>query len=207
VVLPEGIPATGTEQERKLLERLRPNLTGAPLHDVLYELGCFYNRIARNDLAAQVMMSLMEHCADHEEQAFCYMSLGQIAEQQGQFLLALDYYRQGLKLKPSTKLVMYYLHNNIGFCLNTGKRYRDGELFCRTAIEIDSQRANGFKNLGISLEGQGDLLGAAWAYAEANRLDPADPNVLRLLRKTVARQPKVLSPLVYNFLTESPVQA
>jgi tetratricopeptide (TPR) repeat protein len=205
LALPEGIPATHKEEEQKLLARLRQQLSDAEFRDSLYELGCFYNRFARNDLAVQVMKILMTYCEDPEEQAFCYMSLGQISEQDGQCALGIRYYAAGLKLGPKAKLVAYLLHNNIGSCLNSEKRYKEGEQFCRVAIQIDSGRSAAFKNLGISLQGQGDVVGAAWAYAEASRADPSDTRAARLLRTLVAGHPKTLSHLVHVFLREQPV--
>jgi len=205
LALPEGIPATHKEEERKLLARLRQQLTDAEFRDSLYELGCFYNRVARNDLAVQVMKILMTYCNDPEEQAFCYMSLGQISEQEGQYALAIRYYAAGLKLRARAKLLAYLLHNNMGSCLNSEKRYSEGEKFCRAAIQIDSERSAAFKNLGISLQGQGDVVGAAWAYAEASRADPSDARAVRLLRTLVAGHPKTLSHLAHVFLREQPV--
>jgi tetratricopeptide (TPR) repeat protein len=203
-MLPEGIPATRKEEERKLLARLKQQLSDSEFRDSLYELGCFYNKVARNDLAVQVMKGLMTYCKDPEEQAFCYMSLGQISEQEGRFALAIRYYAAGLKLKPRAKLLAYLLHNNIGSCLNSEKRYREGEQFCRVAIQIDSGRSGAFKNLGISLQGQGDFVGAAWAYAEASRADPSDARAARLLRTLVAGHSKALSHVAHVFLREQP---
>jgi tetratricopeptide (TPR) repeat protein len=203
LTLPEGIPATDEEEETRLLRRLQQNPSGVELSDSLYELACYYNKNRRSDLATKVMMTLMDHSEGPEEQAFCYMTLGQIAEQNGQSALAVQHYTQGLRLQPKAILVAYYLHNNMACCLNAERRYRDGEWYSRAAIEIDSGRANAFKNLGISLQGQGDIIGAAWAYAEASRADPSDAKTLRLLRRTVAEEPKVLTPLVHTLFHSS----
>src|SRR5262245_26549001 len=203
LILPEGIPATDEKEETRLLERLQQDPSGVALSDSLYELACYYNKNCRSDLAVKVMTTLMDHSEGPEEQAICYMSLGQIAEQNGQSALAIEHYTQGLRLQPKAALVAYYLHNNMASCLNAERKYREGEQYCRAAIEIDSARANAFKNLGISLRGQGDLIGAAWAYAEASRVDPSDMTTLRLLRKTVAEEPKVLSPLIHALFCSS----
>jgi len=50
----------------------------------------------------------------------------------------------------------------------------EGEKHCRCAIDIDWTRASAFRNLGISLNGQGNVLGAVWALTEAVRADAAD---------------------------------
>jgi tetratricopeptide (TPR) repeat protein len=205
LVLPEGIPATRKEEERKLLARLKEPLSDSDFRDSLYELGCFYNKLVRNDLAIKVMQLLMTYCDGAEEQAFCYLSLGQISEQEARNVSAIQYYGAGLKLKPKAKLLAYLLHNNIASCLNTEKKHKEAEQFCRVAIEIDSQRASAFKNLGASLHGQGDLVGAAWAYAEASLADPSDASAGRLLRTLVAGHPTALSHVAHIFLREKPV--
>jgi tetratricopeptide (TPR) repeat protein len=149
------------------------------------------------------MIILLQYCGDREERAFCYMSLGQISEQEAQYALAMQYYSEGLKLGPEAKLVAYYLNNNMGSCLNAEKRYLEGERFCRAAIEIDSGRANAFRNLGISLEGQGDVVGAAWAYAEASGVNSSDVKAQRLLRRLIFANSKTLIPFVNTLLRES----
>ena len=83
LILPEGIPATDEKEEMRLVERLQQDPSGVALSDSLYELAWYYNKNRRSDLAMKVMMTLMDHSEGPEEQAFCYMSLGQIAEQNG----------------------------------------------------------------------------------------------------------------------------
>lgn len=136
---------------------------------------------------------IAESTDDPERQAFCYLGLGQLAEQAHQYDAALDYYAKGLALSPTTKEVAYLLHNNTGYCLNLKGRHAEAERYCRLAIEIDSGRANAFKNLGISLAGQNDLVGAAWAYVEATRADSRDPRALHLLERLLEDHPELAS--------------
>ncbi|HEV8341878.1 MAG TPA: tetratricopeptide repeat protein [Candidatus Binatia bacterium] len=199
--LPEGIPAANKDEEAKLLARLEEPCADGDLADRIHQLAVFYIKHGRNDLAIAVIELAMNYCDDPEKQAFFYMNLGQISEHDRQFQNAIRYYARGLELKPNEKSVAYLLHNNLGYCLNTEKRYKEAEEFCRAAILIDSTRANAFKNLGTSLRGQGDIVGAAWVYAEANRVDPSDPRAITLLDQLIAEHPKALFDFVYAFLT------
>ena len=72
--------------------------------------------------------------------------------------------------------------------------YSEAERHCRLAIEMDSYHANAFKNLGISLAGQNDLVSAAWAYIEATKVDARDPRAFHLLEKLVAEHPEIIIP-------------
>jgi tetratricopeptide (TPR) repeat protein len=199
--LPEGIPAANKDEERKLLAQLEEPCANGDLAYRIYQLAAFYIKIGRNDLAAKVIELAMNHCDDPERQAFFYMSLGQLSEHDGQFQNAIRYYGLGLALQPDEKTVAYLLNNNIGYCLNSEKRYKEAEEFCRAAILIDSTQGNAFKNLGTSLRGQGDIVGAAWVYAEASRVDPSDSRALTLLDQLITQHPKALFDFVYGFLT------
>jgi len=50
----------------------------------------------------------------------------------------------------------------------------DGEKYCRTAIEIDPQRHNSYKNLGLALQGQGKYAEAAACFFQAALISPPD---------------------------------
>jgi len=141
---------------------------------------------------------------DAEEQASYYFNLGGRAEQEGRYEAAIEHYRKGLTFRPTEKFAAYFLHNNLAYCLNLRGEHVEAERLCRLAIEIDSGRANAFKNLGISLAGQNDLLGAAWAWIEATRVDARDPRAFHLLEKLLADHPELVSqfPGILNELEE-----
>ena len=63
--------------------------------------------------------------------------------------------------------------------------------YCRTAIEMDWARASGYRNLGVSLQGQGDLIGATWALAEAVKVDATDNRARLILDKLLSTNPKI----------------
>ncbi len=188
--LPEGAPAA--EQAKKALQKLLgADISGSDYREMLWKLAGFYMNEGRNDLARVFIQAMAESTDDAEEQAECYLHLGQLSEQEQNFAAACEYYLNGLELKPSRKAVAYFLHNNLGYCLNLYGDHKNAARLCRAAIEIDSKRANAFKNLGISLAGQNDLIGAAWAWIEAIKANPKDARSLVLLEQLIADHPEI----------------
>jgi tetratricopeptide (TPR) repeat protein len=188
--LPAGTPVSDAEVEALLLQRMHDaTISDSEFVETLWQLSGFYRRIGRRDLATGIVQIVMESVDDPEQRARGYLSLGQMAEEVDQYDVAIDQYAKGLALQPTTKLVAYLLHNNIGYSLNQEGKYAEAERYCRQAIELDSDRANAFKNLGISLAGQHDAVGAAWAYIEATRADASDPRASRLLEQLVSDHP------------------
>ncbi|MNC92659.1 hypothetical protein D3C83_91240 [compost metagenome] len=57
------------------------------------------------------------------------------------------------------------------------------------AIGIDWTRASAYRNLGLSLNGQKDIVGAAWALIEAVKADESDNRARVLLEKLLALHP------------------
>jgi len=193
IVVAKGIPATDSVEEKSLLKYLESDISEATYLETLWQLVWFYNSIRRNDLAVDLIERIMASAGDTEQQARGYLALGEIAEQKQRYEAALDYYSKGITLKPKEKGVAYFLHNNAGYCLNILGKHEEAERYCRLAIQLDSERANAFKNLGISLEGLEDLVGAAWAYVEATKADARDSRAFRLLEKLIADHPELPS--------------
>src|SRR3972149_4827824 len=62
----------------------------------------------------------------------------------------------------------------MGYALNQLQRHEEAELYCRQAIQINAERHNAFKNLGVALEELGQNEEAALQYAQATVLRPTD---------------------------------
>jgi len=191
--LPAGLPVTDEEAERTLLHRLESDISDSDYIATVEELSVFYSRFHRTDLAVGMIKIIMKSTDNTETRAYCYLSLGQLGEQLYLYDRALELYAQGLVLKPKDKKVAYFLHNNAGYCLNLLGKHAEAERYCRLAIEIDSNRYNAFKNLGISLAGKNDLVGAAWAYVKATKIWPLDPRAFHLLEKLLTDHPELPS--------------
>ncbi|HMG21000.1 MAG TPA: hypothetical protein VK607_06770, partial [Kofleriaceae bacterium] len=93
---------------------------------------------------------------------------------------------RALSLGQTNAGTWYLIHNNLGYCMNQVGRYEEGEAYCRTATEIDPKRANAFKNLGLSLQGQGRLAAAAGSFVDAVKANASDPRALKHLEDLVA---------------------
>ena len=190
--LPFLTPVSGRATERMLLELLDAGLADSDYISTLTKLAYFYSCVQNGRLAASVTRIVLEYTDDAQTRAAAYLRLGQLAEQDDQMQLAHQYYLEGLAIGPRDKGVAYLLHNNTGYCLNAlGGRSEEAERYCRLAIEIDPDRYNAYKNLGISLERRGDPEGAARAYIDSTRAEPGDSRAFHLLRQLLANHPEV----------------
>lgn len=136
---------------------------------------------------------MAEACADLEVRAWCYLLLGQSRERTREYEAALEWYREGVACEPIDPFTAYFLHNNLGYCLNVLYRPGEASWFCRTAIRIDPGRSNGFKNLGISLALRGDDAAALRAWMAATRVNPGDPRSLAHAERLLELRPDLLS--------------
>src|SRR6185369_4566864 len=124
---------------------------GSNSMDALWQLARFYAESRQRDKAMDCLRRVMELQSDPESKAASVLAMGQTAEQVGDFESAVRFYKEALAMEPAATRTWYLIHNNLGYCLNTLGRFADGEFYCRKAIEIDGQRHNAFKNLGIAL--------------------------------------------------------
>jgi tetratricopeptide (TPR) repeat protein len=182
----ELVELTPAQMERLLLDRLAAERDN-PV-EAMWQLGTFYKQQGRVDEAMERFQQLLSRVDDLEAKANYILSMGQASERVNDFELAIRFYRQALSLEPTDSFVWYYIHNNLGFSLNQLGRFSEGEVYCRHAIAIDSQRPNGYKNLGIALQGQGRFHDAAEAYVAATRADASDTRSLDLLKRLLQEQ-------------------
>ena len=190
--LPHGIPATRTRVEQEILKAIDSANDAHERKEGLWRLALFYHEQAkRSDLAAAVLQLMIEEFDDPENTAVVYYALGRIAQADEKWAVALEQYEKGLLELPKQRDTLYFLRNNAGFCLNALGRFSEGESYCRWSLEINSSRPNAFKNLGISLYGQGDLRGAAWCWLEALSVDPDYPQARKLLDELLSKHPAI----------------
>jgi tetratricopeptide (TPR) repeat protein len=84
----------------------------------------------------------------------------------------------------------YFVHNNLGYCLNMCGRFAEAEPWCLTAIGIDPEAHNAYKNLGLALAGQGRLAEAARQFMRAFELCPQDVRALVHLEDMLRAHPE-----------------
>ena len=177
------------DTEKLLLARLESSKTSEDYFRWMLFVVGFYRGINKIDSAVQLLEAYIKVSKDIEQSAHCYLALGQIATDEMCYQTALSHFSAALDLAPQKRKVMYVLHNNIGYCFNSLDRFVDGEKHCRMAIEIDWTRASGYRNLGVSLDGQKNVVGAAWALVEAVKADETDHRARLLLEKLLTLHP------------------
>ena len=188
-ILPDGeyIPIDDTErmhaQARKWLQRPRQVL------EFLSALAQECASKGRFASAQDYFALLLEDNEAAAVKAYCYLSIGQLQEQQENYAAAIGWYRKAFRLHPGSDGTWYLLHNNLAYCLNRFGLHVEAEGLCRKAISIDPDRHNAHKNLGIALEGQGCFAEAAREYLAAVKLHPEDRRAFRLLQRLTSARP------------------
>ena len=183
------IPENGLDTEGLLLQRLNNTTTEQEYFRWMLFVVGFYRGINKISEAIELLDGYIKSDHNNENKAHCHLALGQIATDEKRFAVAMEHFHSALALRPEKRKVKYVLHNNIGFCLNQLNRYIEAEKYCRAAIDIDWTRASAFRNLGISLKGQGNLIGAAWVLAEAINTDPTDSRARQIVEQLVKSNP------------------
>jgi tetratricopeptide (TPR) repeat protein len=129
---------------------------------------------------------------DPDDRARACLTLGCLSEQEQDWASAIAHYRDSLATDPRDPTIRYFGHNNLGYALIQLKRFDEAEDYCTAAIEIDPERHNAHKNLGLVYDGQGRWLDAAFSFATAYRLNPRDPRAWRHLEQLLAARPQLL---------------
>jgi len=179
------------DTETLLLERLKNSTTEEDYFRWMLFVVGFYRGINKIEAAMELLQGFLNLSKDMEQSAHCHLALGQIATDEQRLDAALKHFTAALELAPKKRKVLYVLHNNIAFCLNRLGHFEQGEKHCCIAIDIDWTRASAYRNLGASLEGQKNLVGAAWVLTEAMKADTADNRARILLEKLVAANPLI----------------
>ena len=189
--LPQGEAVTFEEVEQRLLKQLEER--GGECRGTLWDLVSIYSRVGKIETATGYLERIVELAGDDvEEVAACHLSLGCQMEKKGDYHAAVAYYRAAFGMEPTKTGTWYYIHNNLGFSLNQLGHFEEAEPILRTAIEINPQRPNGHKNLGLCLVGLDHHREAAKCFVEATRAQAADGRSLRHLEELVQDHPELL---------------
>jgi tetratricopeptide (TPR) repeat protein len=147
--------------------------------------------IESTESAPESCRRFLESDANPEAKAFFCLSAGIEKERQRDYEAALACYSLAFGLTPGQDDVWYFLHNNLGFCLNQFAKCAEAEPYCLQAIEINPHRHNAYKNLGVSLQGQGEYIAAAHLYLRAAEIAPEDPRAQQHLDALLRDQPEI----------------
>ena len=186
---PQGKRISAQEAERLLLERLKSR--EGDFLNALWDLAYFYSKAGRQEQSQTYLERYIANTDDPEKRAGCYLALGQSMEQMRDFESAIVFYSRAFVLEPANGGTWYLIHNNLGFCLNNFGRYAEAEGYCRSAIKIDPSRHNAYKNLGVSLAGQGDYANAANNFISATKANATDGRSLTLLEQLLVEHPEI----------------
>jgi len=187
--LPKMKEITPNEAEMLLQSRLKE--TQDRFEEAIWELVWFYSSTGRQELSGRYLLLLMELTEDPEKLAFYWLTLGQLMEQIQDFEKAIDCYKQGFRMQPTTPRAWYFINNNLGYSLVQVGLFEEAEPYLRAAIEIDPKRQNAYKNLGLSLQGQKKYSEAAIFYLESVKTCPADPRAFKHLEALVDEHPEL----------------
>jgi tetratricopeptide (TPR) repeat protein len=173
------------ESEEELLRKLRD---GDGDHEkVIMELCYFYQQRGQPLRAIPLIKSLLASTENIDRAARHYLNLGQLMEQANDYVSAASFYIEGLALESSDTAIQYFLHNNLGFCLNVFGEYDEAEKFLEEAIRIDPNRQNAHKSMGIALEGQNRYEEAVLFYMRGVAANPLDTRARQHLESLLSK--------------------
>ena len=115
-----------------------------------------------------------------------HLTTGLVFERMRDYRSAADRYKEAFELPKEEGETWYFLHNNLGYCLNQLGQHDEAEKYCRTAIDLEPRRHNAYKNLGLALLGQGRFPEAAALFLKAAYIFPPDPRSLGHLEELLA---------------------
>jgi|GEM_PF-1811672 len=152
-----------------------------------------YERMGQNGKEVLYLHQMMvgsdnSHIVSHR----CFR-MGLAMEKLDKYKSAALFYSRALILEHHLELVMYFSHNNRGYCLNILGRFEDAEKVCREAITINPGRSNAYKNPGMSLEMQGRFTEAADSYRTGIIADffDNDPRPRQYLENLLSKHPEL----------------
>jgi len=125
--------------------------------------------------------------------AWGYLKLGLEAEDRLDWDDAIEQYQRVIELAPEDKKVRYFGYNNRAYALLMLKRFEEAESHCISAIDVDDDRHNAYKNLGLTCEGLGRPIDAATSFINAAFRNGTDERAWLHLQKLLTANPDVLA--------------
>jgi tetratricopeptide (TPR) repeat protein len=120
-----------------------------------------------------------------------FLQLGQLGEKTGDYEDAAKHYLRGLEAGPVDTHTRYFLRNNLGYTLNQLERFAEAEPLLRESIQVDPERTNAYKNLGLCLWGLERHVEAAVSFIDATSVNAADARSLGHLEQLSGEHPEI----------------
>jgi tetratricopeptide (TPR) repeat protein len=172
-LMTEGVPVDPKpQQEADLIDQLIR--CDEDPGKIAFKPGQLCERTERQRAAVPHLERAADTALDPEVRADLRLRCGRLMEQVGDFEAASAHYEHGLTETITATDVRYFLHNNLGFCLNELARHAEAVTHCRGTLDIERKRHNAYKNLALALEHLNDLGGAASHFAAVAQLAPND---------------------------------
>lgn len=188
---PGSVALTKEEAETQLLAEVKKAAEAGNPIQAMWDLANFYKSTRQVQKAEAAVRELLIKVPDLENRAYLILSLGQLAEMNKDFDLAVRFYLEGVSMEPCGEFSWYYLHNNLGYSVNQLGRFREGELYCRRAIGITDKPQNAHKNLGLALQGQGRYAEAARCFVAATQANASDGRSVKHLEELILQHPEL----------------
>jgi tetratricopeptide (TPR) repeat protein len=167
---------------------------------ILWHLAMECHRAGHYAAACEYIERIAGLVDSPDGKAECFLRMGDAMEHARDYEAAQNAYERAFDLPQERDETWYFLNNNRGYCLNQIGRHFEAEKYCRAAIEIDFERHNAHKNLGVALANQGRHAEAVKEYICATRLHPSDSRALALLDDLYAVNKEILEEIP-NFRT------
>jgi tetratricopeptide (TPR) repeat protein len=190
-IMPDGEFIALDDAERMYEEARKVMQTPADVIGLMFDLGRECAGKRKHAGAQAYFRKVLELSDSDDIRGRCLLAMGQIKEQQEDYAAAAEWYGRAFTMQPGSGEVWYFLHNNLGYCLNRLGRHAEALEKCAGAVSIDPTRHNAHKNLGVALEGLARFGEAALSYLAAAELCPGDGRALHLLTLLVASHPEV----------------
>jgi tetratricopeptide (TPR) repeat protein len=159
--------------------------------DITMQLAILYQELGYPLEAIPYLQKLLAGTQDADKVCYYNFVLGQIMEQVEDYEAAASYYSQALAVETKDEKIWYFIHNNLGYCLNALGRFEEAGEFLLKALKIFYNLPNAYKNYGICLEGQGDYSAAVHSYMMSALADPSDTRAIRHLNNLLKRHPEL----------------
>jgi tetratricopeptide (TPR) repeat protein len=187
--LPEGRAVTWEELEREVLERLENDSSARK--QSLWDLAVIYSMTGRQDQSLECLNKVAVLTDGPEEQARCYLMMGQLREQVNDYEGAVVYYGAAFGMEPQNTGTWYWINNNLGYSLVQLARCQEAEAYLRRAITIQPAAPNAYKNLGLAFLGENRFAEAGDYFIRSTQANASDKRSLAHLEQLLEAHPEI----------------